>query len=88
MSKTGITEKKDKNFSEWYTQIVLKAELIDYSSVKGFIILREYGYSIWENIQAILNKKFKENGTKNAYFPSLIPETLLNKDDAIGILFS
>ena len=80
MSKTGITEKKDKNFSEWYTQIVLKAELIDYSSVKGFIILREYGYSIWENIQTILNKKFKENGTKNAYFPSLIPETLLNKE--------
>ena len=59
MSETGITEKKDKNFSEWYTQIVLKAELIDYSSVKGFIILREYGYSIWENIQNILNKKFK-----------------------------
>ena len=80
MSETGITENKDKNFSEWYTQIVLKAELIDYSSVKGFIILREYGYSIWENIQTILNKKFKKNGTKNAYFPLLIPESLLNRE--------
>ena len=64
--KIGITEKKDENFSEWYTQTVLKAELIDYSQVKGFIILREYGFSIWENIQAILDKEFKKNGTKNA----------------------
>ena len=80
MVKIGITEKKDENFSEWYTQTVLKAELIDYSQVKGFIILREYGFSIWENIQSILDKKFKEDGTKNAYFPLLIPESLLNKE--------
>ena len=60
MVKIGITEKKDENFSEWYTQTVLKAELIDYSQVKGFIILREYGFSIWENIQSILDKKFGE----------------------------
>ena len=78
--KIGITEKKDENFSEWYTQTVLKAELIDYSQVKGFIILREYGFSIWENIQAVLDKKFKKNGTKNAYFPLLIPESLLNRE--------
>ena len=80
MIKVGITEKKDDNFSEWYTQVVLKAELIDYSSVKGFIILREYGYSIWENIQAILDKEFKINEIKNAYFPLLIPESLLNRE--------
>ena len=80
MVKIGITEKKDENFSEWYTQTVLKAELIDYSQVKGFIILREYGFSIWENIQSILDKKFKKDGTKNAYFPLLIPESLLNKE--------
>ena len=78
--KIGITEKKDENFSEWYTQTVLKAELIDYSQVKGFIILREYGFSIWENIQAILDKEFKKDGTKNAYFPLLIPESLLNRE--------
>ena len=78
--KIGITEKKDENFSEWYTQTVLKAELIDYSQVKGFIILREYGFSIWENIQAVLDKKFKKDGTKNAYFPLLIPESLLNRE--------
>ena len=80
MVKIGITEKKDENFSEWYTQTVLKAELIDYSQVKGFIILREYGFSIWENIQAILDKEFKKDGTKNAYFPLLIPESLLNRE--------
>ena len=80
MVKIGITEKKDENFSEWYTQTVLKAELIDYSQVKGFIILREYGFSIWENIQAVLDKKFKKDGTKNAYFPLLIPESLLNRE--------
>ena len=78
--KIGITEKKDENFSEWYTQTVLKAELIDYSQVKGFIILREYGFSIWENIQSILDKEFKKDGTKNAYFPLLIPESLLNRE--------
>ena len=80
MVKIGITEKKDENFSEWYTQTVLKAELIDYSQVKGFIILREYGFSIWENIQSILDKEFKKDGTKNAYFPLLIPESLLNRE--------
>ena len=71
---------KAGNFSEWYTQTVLKAEFIDYSQVKGFIILREYGFSIWENIQAVLDKKFKKDGTKNAYFPLLIPESLLNRE--------
>ena len=80
MVKIGITEKKDENFSEWYTQTVLKAELIDYSQVKGFIILREYGFSIWENIQSILDKEFKKDGTKNAYFPLLITESLLNRE--------
>ena len=62
MVKIGITEKKDENFSEWYTQTVLKAELIDYSQVKGFIILREYGFSIWENIQSVVDKKLKNLG--------------------------
>ena len=80
MTKIGITEKKNDNFSEWYTQVVTRAELVDYSSVKGFIILREYGFSIWENIQSILDKEFKKDNTKNAYFPLLIPESLLNRE--------
>jgi len=80
LTKIGITEKKNDNFSEWYTQVVTRAELVDYSSVKGFIILREYGFSIWENIQSILDKEFKKDNTKNAYFPLLIPESLLNRE--------
>ena len=72
--------KMDENFSEWYTDIVLKAELVDYAPVKGFMVIRPYGYAIWENIQSILDAKFKETGHQNAYFPLLIPESLLNKE--------
>ena len=72
--------KMDENFSEWYTDIVLKAELVDYAPVKGFMVIRPYGYAIWENIQDILDAKFKETGHENAYFPLLIPESLLNKE--------
>ena len=72
--------KMDENFSEWYTDIVLKAELVDYAPVKGFMVIRPYGYAIWENIQSILDARFKETGHQNAYFPLLIPESLLNKE--------
>ena len=70
----------EKDFATWYTDIILKAELVDYAPVKGFMVIRPYGYAIWENIQSILDKKFKETGHKNAYFPVLIPESLLNKE--------
>ena len=70
----------DENFAQWYTDIVLKAELADYTDVKGFISIRPYGYSIWENIQAYADKKFKEHGVKNVSMPVLIPENLLNKE--------
>ena len=70
----------EKDFATWYTDIILKAELVDYAPVKGFMVIRPYGYAIWENIQDILDKKFKETGHKNAYFPVLIPESLLNKE--------
>lgn len=72
--------KMDEDFAKWYTDIILKAELVDYSPVKGFMVIRPYGYEIWENIQAVLDKKFKATGHKNAYFPLLIPESLLNKE--------
>jgi len=76
----GISVKKSEDFSEWYTQVVLKAELCDYAPVHGCIVIREYGYAIWEKIQKILDEKFKKMGVKNVYFPSLIPESLLTKE--------
>jgi len=81
MSKEiGITVKKADDLSEWYTQIVTKAELADYSPVKGFIVLRPYGYSIWESIREYLDGRLKESGHSNAYFPLLIPESFLKKE--------
>ncbi len=70
----------DEDFAQWYTDVVKKADLIDYSSVKGCMIYRPYGYAIWENIQKILDTKFKETGHENVYMPMFIPETLLNKE--------
>ena len=81
MSKEiGITTKKEADLSEWYTQVVTKAELADYGAVKGFIILRPYGYSIWERIQQHLDRRLKETGHSNAYFPLLVPESYLKKE--------
>ena len=77
----GITVKKSEDFSEWYTQVVLKAGLADYAPVKGFIVLRPYGYAIWESIRDILDKRFKETGHQNGFLPVLIPESLLSKEE-------
>ena len=71
---------RDEDFAQWYTDIVKKADLIDYSSVKGCMIIRPYGYAIWENIQKILDTRFKEKGHENVYMPMFIPESLLNKE--------
>ena len=70
----------DEDFAQWYTDIVLKAELADYTDTKGCIAIRPYGYAIWENIQNYADRKFKETGVKNTYFPVLIPESLLQKE--------
>jgi len=72
--------KKSENFSEWYTQVILKAELADYAPIRGCMVIRPYGYSIWENIQKGLDKRFKETGHQNAYFPLFIPESFLKKE--------
>lgn len=81
MSKEiGITAKKAGDLSEWYTQIVTKAELADYAAVKGFMVLRPYGYSIWERIKESLDRRLKESNHSNAYFPLLIPESFLKKE--------
>ena len=76
---TEITS-MDEDFAKWYTDIVKKADLIDYSSVKGCMIIRPYGYAIWENIQKILDARFKETGVENVYMPMFIPESLLKKE--------
>lgn len=70
----------DVDFAKWYTDVVKKAELVDYSSVKGCMIFRPYGYAIWENIQHDLDNRFKELGHENVYMPMFIPEGLLNKE--------
>jgi prolyl-tRNA synthetase len=80
MSDMGITVKKSEDFSEWYTQVVLKSGLADYAPVKGCMIFREHSYSIWEKIQEIFNGKIKATGHKNVYFPMFIPESFLKKE--------
>lgn len=70
----------EENFAQWYTDIVKKAELIDYSSVKGCMIIKPAGYAIWENIQKELDARFKETGVENVYMPMFIPESLLQKE--------
>jgi prolyl-tRNA synthetase len=70
----------ETDFAQWYTDVVKKAELVDYSSVKGFVILRPYAYAIWENIQQKLDSMFKETGHENVYMPLLIPESLLQRE--------
>ncbi|KOF11194.1 proline--tRNA ligase [Planococcus glaciei] len=70
----------DEDFAQWYTDVVLKAELVDYSSVRGSMIIRPYGYAIWENIKNALDTEIKATGHENVYMPLLIPESLLQKE--------
>jgi len=79
-SQDGITTKKGENFDEWYTQVILKAEIADYSPVSGCVVYRPSGYAIWENIQRETDLRFKEAGISNTYFPLFIPERLLKKE--------
>ena len=76
---TEITP-RSQDFSRWYLDVVRRAELADYSPVKGFMVIRPYGYAIWELIQAALDKEIKRTGHVNAYFPLLIPNSLLTKE--------
>ncbi len=76
----GITVSKEEDFSEWYTQVVLKANLADYAPVKGLIVLRPDGYSIWESLRNTFDQKFFKNGIRNGFLPVLIPESLLGKE--------
>ena len=70
----------DEDFAQWYTDVCIKSQLIDYTSVKGCMVIRPYGYAIWENIQRILDGMFKETGHENVCMPMFIPESLLQKE--------
>lgn len=70
----------DDDLSKWYTDVILKTDLVDYGPVKGTMVIKPYGYEIWEKIQEYLNREFKKLGVKNAYFPMLIPESYLKKE--------
>ena len=70
----------ETDFAQWYTDVVLKTDMVDYGPVKGTMVIKPYGYAVWENIQNYLNKEFKKCGVQNAYFPMLIPESFLMKE--------
>ncbi len=76
----GITAKKDEDFSEWYNQVVLKADLADFTAIKGFMAIKPNAYEVWEKIQGWFNEKIKKTGHRNAYAPALIPESFLKKE--------
>jgi prolyl-tRNA synthetase len=78
MSKGIIS--KDEDYSQWFNDLVIKADLAEYSPVRGCMIIKPYGYSIWEKIQAVLDKMFKETGHSNAYFPLFIPKSFFSKE--------
>ena len=80
MSDTGVTVKKSEDFSEWYTEVVLKSGMAEYAPIKGCMIFREQSYAIWERIQDVFNRKIKETGHRNVYFPMFIPESFLKKE--------
>lgn len=71
---------RDVDFARWYTDVISKTEMVDYAPVKGFMVIRPYGYAIWENIKNAYDRRFKETGHQNMYFPLLIPESLLQKE--------
>lgn len=79
-NKVEAITSMDEDFARWYTDVITKTEMVDYAPVKGFMVIRAYGYGLWENIQSAFDKEFKRTGHKNMYFPLLIPESYLNKE--------
>lgn len=82
MNKQFVNELADikTDFAQWYTDVILKTDMVDYGPVKGTMVIKPYGYAVWENIQQYLDKEFKKRGVQNAYFPLLIPESYLKKE--------
>ena len=81
-NKQFVTELADinTNFPQWYTDVVIKTDMVDYGPVRGTMVIKPYGFAIWENIKNYLDKEFKKQGVQNAYFPMLIPESFLKKE--------
>ena len=80
MSKEITSRSED--YSQWYNDLVLKGGLADYSAVRGCMVIKPYGFALWENIRDVLDRRFKETGHVNAYFPLLIPKSFLSKEAA------
>jgi prolyl-tRNA synthetase len=78
--KTAVTPKREEDYSEWYQQVIKVAELAEHSPVRGCMVIKPWGYALWENIQHYLDRKFKETGHQNAYFPLFIPLSYLEKE--------
>ncbi|HLC99305.1 MAG TPA: proline--tRNA ligase, partial [Candidatus Nanoarchaeia archaeon] len=76
----GITAKKEDDYGEWFSQIIIKAELVDYTDVSGCYVYRPNSYEMWEKVQRFMDREFRKRGVRNAYFPLFIPEKLLNKE--------
>ena len=81
-NETFVTQiaRRDTDFPQWYTDVVLKTDMVDYSDVRGCMVIKAYGYALWELMQQKMDARFKKTGHKNAYFPLLIPESLLKKE--------
>jgi prolyl-tRNA synthetase family I len=79
-TKEGLTVKKSENFSKWYTEVIKKSELMDYTDVSGSMVFRPDSFAIWEKVKETFDKKIKKDGVRNVYFPLLIPESLLKKE--------
>ena len=79
MNNNKITN-RDVDFAKWYTDVIKAAQLADYSTIKGFIVMEPNGYALWENMQKVLDKMFKDTGHTNVYMPAFIPEILLRKE--------
>ena len=71
---------RSEDYSEWYTEVIRKAELADYAPVRGCMVIRPYGYELWENVKAGLDRRFKETGHENAYFPLFVPMSFIEKE--------
>lgn len=78
--KTAVTPTRAEDYPEWYQQVIKVAELAEHSPVRGCMVIKPWGYALWENIQQYLDKRFKETGHQNAYFPLFIPLSYLEKE--------
>ena len=72
---------RNEDYSQWYNELVVKADLAEHSAVRGCMVIKPYGYAIWEKMQAQLDKMFKETGHENAYFPLLVPKSLFEAEE-------